>query len=232
MFIYEDDERSIYSKYMLIPYSEDIRKDIAFSRSNTKFSIVMEEDNFSHGYIILFDYAPLNPTLVDTYRDLCRYILDNNISAEVILVFPTEWYIIKSLPSGTIDSEVRTTCLNFDDYRSTSLYNKDEQTRKYCRTYEKFLKVVLRNAKDCISNGYYFNETCDNCELCNNVGLTDRSIRFNLSRPVYHKTKDADAGLSIEQLRKIATRQFSIVNGLQKKYNSKLFPNILKYDLS
>ena len=101
----------------------------------------------------LLDLVPGNSSIVATYRNLkavCKAYVNRAI---VIPVVCMEYYFIKSIAAVNItlfkDHKIVTDCIEKKTFFESALIETREDF-DYCKYFERFCKLIIKNVRDCI----------------------------------------------------------------------------------
>ena len=156
-YIFEDDNRDIFSKMFQKAFSEETLKNITYAQGNSKIQSVVEDMlmKTSEDIIVYMDLIPDNKCTVMLYRDLRRISMRNKYRVIVLPMICMEKTIVKLLRSyRVINDEYETNIVeNILDWRKSRIITT-EQDKEFVRNFEKYCKlVIMKLPYDCAKKG-------------------------------------------------------------------------------
>lgn len=180
IFIFEDHEEDIISKFFKKAYSDNIANSFIYAKGNgnikniAKQTLTMTNDTV----VVFFDTIPGNKETWKIYKTLRDMSIQVNYRMIVLPLVCMEYYLIKALKNSQviIDNTGIDICINKDLYFNSPLISTaDDKTM--VKNFEKYCKLILiKNLKACACHSgkttvqcygaYYINDCL--CEFKDN----------------------------------------------------------------
>jgi len=146
-FLFEDNREDQLSQLFLYLYQDSpVLDDIIYTEGNAALSDFAEEFLRSGEKVVAFlDVLPGNVEIWRIYFDLCKLSATFNYNLIVIPIVSAEHCFLKSVIGTALvkDVEALQSCVDLQPMYHPNVVST-EQDRKFCKTYEKYCKLVLR----------------------------------------------------------------------------------------
>ncbi len=200
IYVFEDDERDPLPQLFIKAYDKRLSDKFIYTRGNGNVynkveTLLLSTDDT---IVVYLDTVPGNLDTRRIYTKLSNLSVRNGNRVIVLPVICSEYYFIKSVEYENVitsQDDLRI-CIDRKPYFISQLLN-GESEKKYCSSYEKYCKLILKKAAiDCIRNSrdngknvyfrWYYNQDCK-CgmpfEDCKDKQLAVKSMDFLNSFP-------------------------------------------------
>ena len=181
IFIFEDHEEDIISKFFRKAYPDSIANTFIYAKGNGKIKKIAEQTlNMTNDTVVVFfDTIPGNKETWKIYKTLRDMSIRVNYRMIVLPLVCMEYYLIKALKDSQviIDNTGIDICINKDLYFNSPLISTADD-KAMVKNFEKYCKLILiKNLKSCACHSgkttmkcygaYYLNDCF--CEFKDNA---------------------------------------------------------------
>lgn len=261
IYMFEDDERDPIPQLFQCSYDRQMSDCFIYTRGNGNIYNSVESliNNTDEQILVYLDTIPGNLDTRRIYVKLSALSRKNNYRVIVMPIIGSEYLFIRSVERENVilsQEDIRI-CVELRPY-FTSKMLKGEQERKYCTSYKKYCKLILKKESlDCIRNSednganrhfrWYYSKDCgceDVLKSCKDKTLQDKSAALLNSYPIIPRGSKLDdlTKITIDGAWKIHRELVDVHNvlcnklmqaepNMEKKNNYKLIKYIKEVDL-
>lgn len=181
IYLFEDKEDDLISILYRHAYGEEAQKNFIYCNGNSNIIIKLEDilKNTDDKVIVFLDMVPDNKELNKLYNKIRKLSILSDSRVYVLPIVCSEYYMIKSVCCSDliINKLGLDECINIDWYKDSELITS-EQDKNFCKTFEKYCKLVLmKSVSRCIAHtrgytkenklyGAYYSLECTDCGAC------------------------------------------------------------------